>query len=40
MIQVLEMNLKELATILKDVEVCCKQATEDSWRGDDRQMGA
>jgi hypothetical protein len=41
MIQVIEMNLEELRKILADVEVCCKQAIEDSWKGSvDRQGGS
>jgi hypothetical protein len=41
MIQVIEMNLEELHKILNDVEVCCKQASELSWKGSvDRQGGA
>lgn len=35
----LEVNLQELRAILADVEVCCKQASEASWRNDDRQGG-
>ena len=35
----LRVNLEELHNILKDVEECCKQATEMSWRLDDRQGG-
>jgi len=35
----LEINLQELRAILADVEVCCKQASEASWRNDDRQGG-
>ena len=27
----LEINIDELRSILKDVEQCCKKATEDSW---------
>ena len=35
----LELNLEELYNILNDVQECCKKATEDSWRGVDRQGG-
>lgn len=35
----LEVNLEELYGILNDVQECCKQATADSWRGEDRQGG-
>lgn len=35
----LRINLDELRNILADVEVCCEKATEDSWRGVDRQGG-
>ena len=38
-IRFLEVNLDELYGILNDVQVCCKQATDDSWRGVDRQGG-
>ena len=41
MIQYIEINLEELRKILADVEVCCKQAVEDSWKGSaDRQGGS
>ena len=35
----LKVNLDELYGILNDVQVCCDQATADSWRGVDRQGG-
>jgi hypothetical protein len=35
----LEVNLEELYGILNDVQECCKQATEQSWIGVDRQGG-
>ena len=35
----LTINIDELKRILADVEVCCEQATADSWRGVDRQGG-
>ena len=35
----LEVNIDELKRILKDVEACCDQATEQSWMGVDRQGG-
>lgn len=35
----LRINIDELKKILTDVEVCCEQATADSWRGVDRQGG-
>ncbi len=35
----LKTNLDELYGILNDVQVCCKQATEASWIGVDRQGG-
>lgn len=34
-----EVNLPELRAILKDVTICCNQATEASWLGVDRQGG-
>jgi hypothetical protein len=34
-----EVNLPELRAILKDVTICCNQATEQSWIGVDRQGG-
>ncbi len=37
--QMLEANLTELRTILKDVAECCTIATEQSWIGVDRQGG-
>lgn len=38
-IKFLEVNLIELRGILKDVTICCNQATEASWIGVDRQGG-
>lgn len=38
-VEFLQINVDELKRILADVEVCCKQATADSWRGVDRQGG-
>ena len=35
----LQINIGELKNILKDVEVCCEQATAQSWVGVDRQGG-
>ncbi len=35
----LSTNLEELRAILKDVTICCKQATDQSWIGVDRQGG-
>ena len=35
----LEVNLEELYGILNDVQVCCKQATEDSWALNPERMG-
>ncbi len=35
----LKVNIDELKRILADVEICCKQATESSWIGVDRQGG-
>ena len=35
----LKVNLDELYGILNDVQICCKQATEASWIGVDRQGG-
>ena len=34
-----KINLDELYGILNDVQICCKQATEASWIGVDRQGG-
>ncbi len=37
----LSTNLEELRAILKDVTICCNQATEDSWfKNPDRSGGA
>lgn len=38
-IEFLKINLDELYGILNDVQICCKQATESSWLGVDRQGG-
>jgi hypothetical protein len=38
-IEFLKINIDELRRILQDMEVCCQQATADSWRGVDRQGG-
>lgn len=35
----LELNIEELNNILTDVEVCCAQAVEDSWRLNPERMG-
>jgi DNA-binding ferritin-like protein len=35
----LKINIYELKKILADIEVCCEQATEQSWQGVDRQGG-
>jgi len=35
----LKVNIDELKRILRDVRICCDQATEASWRGVDRQGG-
>lgn len=35
----LVINIKELNSILADVEKCCVQATEDSWRLSPERMG-
>lgn len=37
--QFLQINIDELKRILKDVTICCNQATEASWFGVDRQGG-
>lgn len=37
--QFLEISLDELYGILADVQICCKQATDQSWVGVDRQGG-
>lgn len=37
--QFLQINIDELKRILQDVEQCCKQATDASWVGVDRQGG-
>jgi len=38
-IKFLKINITELKAILADVEVCCEQATDQSWAGVDRQGG-
>jgi hypothetical protein len=39
-IEFLKINIDELRRILQDVEVCCKQASDDSWiTNPDRQGG-
>ena len=38
-IRFLEVNLEELYGILNDVQECCKQATDDSWRDNPDRMG-
>lgn len=35
----LEVNLEELYGILTDVQLCCKQAADDSWRDNPDRMG-
>ena len=35
----LEVNLEELYGILNDVQVCCKQASDDSWKDNPDRMG-
>jgi hypothetical protein len=35
----LRVNIDELKRILKDVEVCCEQATEASWALNPERMG-
>jgi hypothetical protein len=35
----LEVNLEELYGILNDVQECCKQASDDSWRDNPDRMG-
>lgn len=35
----LELNLEELYGILNDVQVCCKQASDDSWATNPDRMG-
>ena len=35
----LVVNIDELRRILKDVEVCCKKATLDSWKENPDRMG-
>jgi hypothetical protein len=37
--KMLEVNIDELKRILRDVRICCDQATEASWWGVDRQGG-
>ena len=38
-VKLLDVNVDELKRILQDVEVCCEQATAQSWIGVDRQGG-
>ncbi len=38
-VEFLTINLEELHAILKDVEKCCEQATEQSWRDNPDRMG-
>lgn len=38
-IQFLKINIDELRAILKDVEVCCKQASDESWITNPDRMG-
>ena len=35
----LQVNIKELKAILKDVEACCEEATETSWALNPDRMG-
>lgn len=35
----LVINIKELKSILADVEACCKQASDDSWTTNPDRMG-
>ena len=35
----LEINIGELRRILEDLNVCCKEATEQSWRDNPDRMG-
>ncbi len=37
--QFLAINLEELYGILNDVQVCCKQASDDSWERNPDRMG-
>ena len=37
--ELLKVNIDELRRILKDVEVCCKKATLDSWKENPDRMG-
>lgn len=39
MAAMLEININELKAILKDVEVCCEQASEASWALNPERMG-
>jgi hypothetical protein len=39
MIQFLETNITELASILQDVESCCDQSSHDSWITNPDRMG-
>ena len=38
-IQFLEINIAELKRILQDVEMCCKEASDDSWITNPDRMG-
>lgn len=38
-IQFLQSNLDELQNILKDIELCCEKALEDSWTLSPDRMG-
>lgn len=38
-VEFLSINIDELKRILQDVEICCKQATEDSWALNPERMG-
>ena len=38
-VEFLAINIDELKRILKDVEVCCKQASDDSWITNPDRMG-
>ena len=37
--KLLEINIDELKRILKDVEQCCQQATQDSWAANPDRSG-
>jgi len=38
-VEFLKVNIDELKRILQDVEVCCKQASDDSWITNPDRMG-